>query len=79
MHETNVYEVRIFEYGDYIIETIGKNTGEREAWLRHKDYGIALHMFGISGGTEGDFLHTVENNLEEYIKDYNEEVISNDV
>ena len=66
-----------YAHGDFIITVIEKNSeGTYEAWLNHKDYGVASLMFGVPQnsvtGYKG-FLLLVKANLPVYTKYYREE------
>lgn len=64
--------VTLFEHGEFRICIIETASGY-DAWLSHKQYGIATFMFGLakqqSNGSAVDFhkfCELVECNLEEY-------------
>lgn len=65
------YQITVFKHHDFEIFVFTKD-GVREAWLRHKDYGIMSLMFGCL--TDQVDLHTfysmVEYNLESEILMY---------
>ena len=79
LRETDTLRVKVFKAGDYIIEIVRNTKGEREAWLRHKDYGISKFMFGC-GSEYGEeaFLELVEANLEDEVEFYEVEVQDHD-
>ena len=55
--------------GDYRVEVIRLDDGEREVWLFRKDIGTKMLMFGVyEKGSE--LLATIEANLPEYTKIY---------
>ena len=67
------YQCKINSYiaDDYILE-IHEGEDIYEAWLKHKDYGISISMFGLlkSQYNYGEFLEIAEANLDDHIKLY---------
>lgn len=60
--------------GVWIVEicgTVGGNT--REAWLRHKDYGISMLMFALHTTFHNQFVKLVDDRLDEYKELYMEQ------
>ena len=75
-------EVVMYEYGDFFVE-ITVSHDDYEAWIRHKDYGVAQLMFGIPKYEDGNhtksygqFKEIVIKNLDEYIELYREEYMN---
>lgn len=80
MKETNI-KIRRYEHGDFYIDIVDQGD-IFEAWLQHKDYGIAEMMFGICKCVDEydklsyeDFLDLVSDALEEYEETYYNEHI----
>ena len=58
----------------WIVEICGSVDGNtREAWLRHKDYGISMLMFALRTTFHNQFVKLVDERLEEYKAMYREE------
>lgn len=77
MKKADEYKVNVYEHGDYLVEIV-RHKEALEAWLRHKDFGVSVFMFGTveeyacfgtASGYEG-FLDVVEKNLEFHIDLY---------
>lgn len=62
--------VKLYDVGgDWRVEVIRLEDGEREVWLFRKDIGVKFLMFGVyEKGSE--LLTTIEANLPEYIRIY---------
>ena len=79
VREIDTLRVKVFRAGDYIIEVVRDSKGAREAWLRHKEYGISRLMFGCgSEYGEAAFIELIEANLDDEIEFYEEEVQDHD-
>ena len=77
MRLTDAYKTRTYEHGDYIVQIISKR-GYHEAWLRHKDFGIAVFVYGFTMDLS-DFLKLVKDALPEEIKRSEEEVMGGEL
>ena len=53
--------------------------GVYEAWLQHRDFGISTHLFTVSANVYklADCKEIVEDNLDDYIEDYEMEYMMN--
>lgn len=68
--ETN--EVNSTIYKNFFVDLVMK-PATVEVWLCHKDYDTKTLMFGIPHGD--NIIEIINNNLDQYIKSYIEEVI----
>ena len=59
-------------YKDFFVDLVMK-PATVEVWLYHKDYGVKTLMFGISH--VDNIIEIINNNLDQYIKGYIEEVM----
>lgn len=75
MKESTEFSAKIYEYGNYLITVVTRYDKYREAWLGHRDYGEILYMFGTETDTLEEFEKMVDENLYEYIEQF-EEVIA---
>lgn len=75
MKESTEFNAKIYEDGEYLITVVTRYDKYREAWLWHRDYGEVLFMFGTETGTVEEFEKLVDENLYEYIEQF-EEVIA---
>ena len=84
MTTTNKFKTATYETGTEgfyvdVVKHLNKSGMiQCDAWIYEESYGIKMHMFGMEicteiGKTYGDFLETVESNLDGYIEDYREE------
>ena len=68
-YPTLTYEVD----GGFLISIIGNDaTRKWESWIRHDDYGIAIHMFSLSSEkyTLEEYIEMVENLVAAAREDY---------
>lgn len=73
-----------YEVGDFLVD-IQEDDEMFDMWLVHKDYGVKNYCFGSPKEnyqygephtvTKEEFMETVEANLEDYIREYREEVM----
>lgn len=70
--EIETREVNSEIYKGFYIDLVMK-AATVEVWLYHKDYGVKTLMFGIPHGDK--IIEIINNNLDEYIPDYIEEVM----
>ena len=80
MKKTNIQITR-YRHGDFFVDIVAnKEQHMNEAWLFHKDYGVADYMFGVDVKTQNfdQFFRTVEANLPDYINLYMREHSSDD-
>lgn len=76
MKKANV-KTTTYQYKDFLID-ITEDEEIREAWIYHKDYSIKSQMWGepIDQTSFDDFIALVEENIEDYIESYKEEVMT---
>ena len=81
MRKTTI-KSRIYEYGKYYV-TVTETKTTFNAWLTLKNYGISSYMFGwLKNQPTGEtytlpeFLELVENNIDDYIMSYRENMES---
>lgn len=79
MKKTNDIVTR-YEHGEYYIDIIDTTAGETEAWITRKNIAVSVFMFGADKDQtpREEFLSIVEENLEDYIVLYDDEVNEED-
>lgn len=75
MKKTNDIITR-YEHGEYFIDIIDTAAGETEAWITRKNIAVSVFMFGAEKDQtpREEFLDIVEENLEDYIILYEDDI-----
>lgn len=71
MKKTNT-KIERYKHGNYLVDIVHEKDGTNSAWLQHKDFGISSLMFEMNEPIN-IFLDIVEKNLENYIRNYQNE------